>query len=74
MRKSITKAAPVVKTLLGLFGVPEPLLSGVELAGEVAGFTRDQASVVRSFAERAAESLEEYQHGSPPKPPKPGPL
>jgi len=60
VRQQITKAAPVVKTLLGLFGVPAGLVSAVELAGEVAGFTPGQAAVVRSFAARAAESLEEH--------------
>src|SRR5664280_202542 len=60
VRQEITKAAPVVKTLLGLFGVPAGLVSAVELAGEVAGFTPGQAAVVRSFAGRAAVSLEEH--------------
>lgn len=60
VRQQIVRSAPVVKAVLGVFGVPGPLVDAVGLVGEVAGFSPSQAAMVRGFAERAADALETY--------------
>lgn len=57
-RRELAKYTPLVKSVLGVFGVPKPVLDGMDTVGQIAGLTSSQDAAVRHLADDAARVLE----------------